>query len=226
MSRIDDLIAEHCPDGVEFRPLRDVGTWYGGGTPSKARAEYWQGGTIPWLSPKDMGQPIVTTTEDYITAAAVAGSATRLIPANSVVLVVRSSILDRLLPTALVPIPIALNQDMKAVVTSDDVLPEYLAHLLRSLGPHLLRTVRKTGGSVASIEVPKLLSTRVPVPPLVVQRQIVLILDVFAQLEVELEADLQAELEARRRQYAHYRDRLLSFAERERERESQVGEVE
>lgn len=47
---------------------------------------------------------------------------------------------------------------------------------------------------------------RVPVPPLEVQREIVRILDQFTQLEAELEA----ELEARRRQYEHYRYELTA----------------
>ena len=225
MSRIDDLIAELCPDGVEFRPLRDVGDWYGGGTPSKHRSEFWKSGTIPWLSPKDMGRPIVETTEDYITEAAVTGSATKLVPANSVALVVRSSILDRFLPAALIPIPITLNQDMKAVVTYEGVLPVYLAHLLRSLGPEVLRAVRKTGASVASLEVPKLLSYRVPVPPVAIQQELVRILDKRMALQAELETELEAEFECRSCQYTYYRDSLLTFAGREKVRWALMGEV-
>ena len=207
MSEIERLLAELCPDGVEFRALADVGTWYGGGTPSKGRADFWTNGTIPWLSPKDMGSPRLAETEDYITEAAVNSSATRLVPANSVALVARSSILDRVLPTALVSVPVTLNQDMKAVVPDHTVLPTYLAHLLRSRGPELLRRTRKTGGSVASIEYPKLLAYRIPVPPLAVQREIAAVLDTMEKLEAELEA----ELAARRRQYAYYRSALLTL---------------
>jgi type I restriction enzyme S subunit len=172
-----------------------------------------------------MGRPIVETTEDYITEAAVAGSATKLVPANSVALVVRSSILDRLLPTALVPIPITLNQDMKAVVTHEGVLPGYLAHLLRSLGPELLRAVRKTGASVSSLEVPKLLSYRVPVPPVVIQKELVRILDKMMALQAELEAKLEAELEGRSRQYVYYRDSVLSFRGRSDVRWLPLGQI-
>ncbi|PKL94544.1 MAG: restriction endonuclease subunit S [Gammaproteobacteria bacterium HGW-Gammaproteobacteria-8] len=214
MSRIEELIAELCPEGIRYEPLADIGEWYGGGTPSKSRPDYWKNGTIPWVSPKDMGRPIIDTTEDYITEAAVKGSATRLVPANSVAVVVRSSILDRILPTALIPVPAALNQDMKAVVARDGVMPGYIAHVLRSSGPAILRVARKTGGSVASIESSKLFSFRIPIPPLEIQREIVKVLDSFTQLEADLEAELEAELEARRRQYQYYRDALLSFDER------------
>ena len=214
MSRIDDLVAEFAAEGVHHEPLGQVGVWYGGGTPSKARPEYWKDGTIPWVSPKDMGRSIVDSSEDYITEVAVKGSATRLVPANSVAVVVRSSILDRILPTALIPMPVALNQDMKAVVAREGVLPGYLANIFRSRGPAILRFARKTGGSVASIESSKLFSFRIPVPPIEVQLEVVRTLDHFAKLEAGLEVELKAELEARRRQYTHYRDALLRFDER------------
>ena len=48
---------------------------------------------------------------------------------------------------------------------------------------------------------------QIPIPPLPVQQEIVNILDSFTQLEAELEA----ELEARKKQYEYYREKLLSF---------------
>lgn len=224
MSHIDDLIDDLCPDGVEFEPLAAIGDWYGGGTPSKSNASFWTGGTIPWVSPKDMGRYVVDSAEDLITVAAISGSSTKLVPPTSVVMVVRSSILDKRFPTALVPVEVALNQDMKAVVPRDEILPGYLAHLLRASGPDILRAARKTGGSVASIDSGKLFAYRIPVPPLGVQREIVRVLDQF----IALEAELEAELEARRRQYQHYRDLLIhsvSPSSGQRRELGQVGRV-
>lgn len=209
MSRIDDLIQEVCPDGVEHVELRSTGTWYGGGTPSKSKLEYWTGGSVPWISPKDMGGRIVDSSIDMITEAAVAGSAAKLVPPTSIAMVVRSSILDHTFPTAIVPVAVALNQDMKAVVPHEGIMVEYLAHVLSSRGQDILRKASKSGGSVTSINSPQLLNYRIPMPPLEVQREIVRVLDKFTQLEAELEA----ELEARRRQYEHYRDEALSFGD-------------
>jgi type I restriction enzyme S subunit len=62
---------------------------------------------------------------------------------------------------------------------------------------------------------------RVPVPPLEVQREIVKVLDAFTKLEAELEA----ELEARRRQYEHYRDQLLTFPGTDGVRRTPMGEL-
>jgi type I restriction enzyme, S subunit len=211
VSRIRSLIAELCPNGVEFKRLGDLGVWYGGGTPSKHEDVYWRDGTIPWLSPKDMGKSILDGTTDKISEAALATAAVKIIPANSVAVVVRSSILDRTLPVALVPFRTTLNQDMKALLPHDGVIAAYLVHTLSSFTGAVLRACRKTGGSVASIQVPKLLNFRVPIPPLEIQREVVAVLDKFAGLETELEAELQAELATRRRQYAYYRDVLLAF---------------
>ena len=54
---------------------------------------------------------------------------------------------------------------------------------------------------------------RIPVPPLEEQKRIVAILDRFDALVNDLSFGLPAEIAARRQQYAHYRDRLLTFRE-------------
>ncbi|MFB8369617.1 restriction endonuclease subunit S [Pseudarthrobacter sp. NPDC055928] len=157
----------------EQRPLKDIGQWIGGGTPSKSRPEFWNNGSIPWLSPKDMGPPVLADTEDHITPAAVAGSPVRPVPANSVAIVVRSGILERTLPVAIVPFETTLNQDMKAVTPNHDVDARWIAWGLRAFETQLLRTTRKTGTTVASIEMPRLYKFELPVPSLTEQRRIV-----------------------------------------------------
>lgn len=206
MSRIDELIAEQCPNGVPTRSLGSIGTWFGGGTPSKSNSDFWTKGTIPWVSPKDMQSRSITATEDYITAAAIKDSSAKLVPEGSVAMVVRSSILGKRFPVALLPLAVALNQDMKAVKPHNGILAEYVYHVLTSRGDGILRRARKSGGSVASIETRHLMDYCIPVPPLEVQREIVRILSTFT----ELEAEVEAELEARRQQYEHYSGELLT----------------
>jgi type I restriction enzyme S subunit len=53
----------------------------------------------------------------------------------------------------------------------------------------------------------------IPIPPLDEQVRIVAILDKFDALVNDLGSGLPAEIKARRQQYEHYRDRLLSFRE-------------
>ncbi|EHV9936369.1 restriction endonuclease subunit S, partial [Salmonella enterica subsp. enterica serovar Ohio] len=137
---------------VEWKTLGEIGKWYGGGTPSKNKIEFWENGSIPWISPKDMGRTLVDSSEDYITEEAVLQSSTKLIPANSIAIVVRSSILDKVLPSALIKVPATLNQDMKAVIPHENILVKYIYHMIGSRGSDILRAAKKTGGSVASID--------------------------------------------------------------------------
>lgn len=157
--------------------LRDLGAWYGGGTPSKSQAEFWTDGHVPWLSPKDMGRDVIRSTQDHITLAAVENSTVRLVPKDSVAIVVRSGILARTLPVSLVPFATTLNQDMKAIVPRDGVLPLWIAYGLRAYEHQLLITARKSGTTVASIDTKKLQSSRLPLPPEDVQRQVIDILE-------------------------------------------------
>lgn len=207
------IFDELSNDGAELVRLRDLGVWYGGGTPSKSRPDFWTNGTIPWVSPKDMGRTSITDTEDYITEEAIAGSSTKLVPADSVALVVRSSILEHTLPIAHLPVPVTLNQDMKAVAPLEGISSRFIFHALRAARPEILRRVKRSGGSVASLDSKKLWMFEVPVPTIGKQEEIVAILDQFDSLTNDLAVGLPAELAARRKQYEHYRNRLLTFKE-------------
>jgi type I restriction enzyme, S subunit len=87
----------------------------------------------------------------------------------------------------------------------DRLVPKFLYYFLIT---QRLEELNKAGG-VPSLTQSELNQLRIPVPPLEVQREIVKILDSFT----ELEAELEAELAARRQQYEHYRDKLLTFME-------------
>lgn len=157
--------------------LGDLGQWFGGGTPSKSRAEYWSNGTVPWLSPKDMGSDVLTGTQDRITEAAVRNSAVRLVPAGSVAVVMRSGILERTLPVAVVPFATTLNQDMKALSPRTGVDARWVGWALRSIEHRVFREARKAGTTVASIEATRLMDQRIPLPDEGEQRCIVAILE-------------------------------------------------
>jgi type I restriction enzyme S subunit len=81
---------------LRIGPLKDFVRICGGGTPSKGRPEFYQG-TIPWVSPKDFKGNEIFDTEDHITAEAISESAAKLIPAGSVLVVLRSGVL-KLMP--------------------------------------------------------------------------------------------------------------------------------
>jgi len=101
-----------------------------GGTPSKARPEFWSG-LVPWLSPKDMKDLRLRDTEDHVSVEGVeAGS--RMAPAKSIMIVVRGMILARDLPIGIIEVPMAFNQDMKAVIPRKDIESDFLLYAILS----------------------------------------------------------------------------------------------
>jgi type I restriction enzyme S subunit len=152
------------PTGWRWERLGDVGEWFGGGTPSKAVVDYWTDGDIPWISPKDMKRFDLDDTEDHITSAAVAGSSTKLVPAGSVVCVMRSGILKHSFPVAVTARQMTLNQDLRAVHPRRDVSARYLGYFLQSAAQTVLHECAKDGTTVDSIDVGRLMQVPVPLP--------------------------------------------------------------
>jgi type I restriction enzyme, S subunit len=168
-------------------PLDDLVTIYGGGTPSRSNPDYYDG-EIPWVTPKDMKSWKISGAQIRITKKGLNESATRLVPASSVLLVVRSGILKHSLPVAITNRPVALNQDMKALVCNGKLLPEYLARFLQASAPTILKWVRATTADNFSVD--KLKSLPVPLPPLDEQRRIAAILDAADSLRAKRRAAL------------------------------------
>ena len=194
---IDRLVAELCPDGVEYRPLGDVVEKnYGGGTPSKAKEEYWDG-DIPWASVGDLSNDLmeIFDTRSKITPAGVSGSSTNVVPAGAVIVAIKIA------PgkMKIAGVDLAINQDIRGLVLNDLMNARFLTYYFRTL------RFAGHGTIVKSITNKRLMDTEVPVPPLEIQEAIVEILDKFTNLEAELEA----ELEARTLQYEYYRDSLF-----------------
>lgn len=157
--------------------LAQLARMVGGGTPSKKNDAFWNGGSIPWVSPKDMNTREIRDAEDHITDAAVDESATQVVPAGSVLVVVRSGILVRRFPIAVARVPVALNQDMKALLPGGPLSPECLAYALESRADYVLSACVKRGATVHSIDIGKFSRLQLPVPPPSEQRRIVEILD-------------------------------------------------
>lgn len=111
-----------------IRPLVEVGRWYSGGTPSMKNPAYWSG-DVPWVSPKDMKVPRLYDAIDHISGKAVADG-TRVLPAGTVLMVIRGMILAHSFPVARAERPVAFNQDMKALVVHDDIDSNYVLYWL------------------------------------------------------------------------------------------------
>ena len=171
------------PEGWVWARLGDIGTWTGGGTPSKAVDAYWQNGSVPWVSPKDMKSPTIRDTEDRITEAAVENSATKFVPPRSVLMVMRSGILRHTFPVAVNEVRVTLNQDLRALTPITGIDPYFIANHLKCLQHKVLTDCAKDGTTVQSVEVSALENVLIALAPEVEQRRIVARIDeLFAEI--------------------------------------------
>lgn len=168
------LYENNKQSNYELLPLSKLGNMVGGKTPSKARADYWTNGSISWVSPKDMKQFIIETSEDKITELALKEAGMFLVPEGSVLMVTRSGILAHTFPVALTSNKVTINQDIKAFLPQKSKIdPVFLTLMLRGSGQNILNECSKSGTTVASVETKLLEKFKIRVPSLEEQIKIV-----------------------------------------------------
>lgn len=118
-----------------MQPLGDMADFIGGGTPCRSRSDFW-GGDIRWASIKDFSSHSLISTLESITPRGLANSTTKLITPGHVIVASRVG----LGKVAINEIPVAINQDLKAIqLKPDTLLPRYLLYFLISKAGHLER---------------------------------------------------------------------------------------
>ncbi|KIH81612.1 Type I restriction-modification system, specificity subunit S [Pseudomonas batumici] len=152
------------PEHWAVSPLKSVVTFRSGGTPSKDKLEFWDG-DIPWASAKDLKKEQLEDTQDHLTELAVTSGAASLVPAGSVLVVVRGMILARIFPVSEAMVPMAINQDLKALHASSKLDGRFLAHLLRGLADESLRRLEEAGHGTKALRMEAWTSMQLTVPP-------------------------------------------------------------
>jgi type I restriction enzyme S subunit len=144
-------------------PLGDVATFKSGGTPNKSKADYW-GGQFPWISAKDLKFPVLTDSIDHLTKSGF--EAANIAPENSLLILVRGMTLFKDVPVCLAGRDVAFNQDIKALVVSEELIPQYLMFYLHSQKNRLLELVDSAGHGTGRLDTDLLKTFPVLVPPL------------------------------------------------------------
>ncbi len=136
------------------KKLKDVCTFIGGGTPSKAKAEYWNGG-IPWASGKDLQGYYITETIDNISAAGLKNSSANMCEKDDLILA------TRIAPgrASIAKIPVAINQDLKIV--KSDMSNEWLKYFFKSKESEILQN--SGGTTVKGISLDFLGKVEIPI---------------------------------------------------------------
>lgn len=172
------------------KQLRRITKSFSGGTPSTTNFEYWSG-TIPWASAKDLKQFYLDDTEDHISEKAVADSATRMAPIDSVLIVVRSGILKHTFPVSINRREVAINQDLKVLTPSSAILGRFLGYFLLVFNRYILLRALKHSTTVQSINSFEFERLEIPIPGIDFQNKVIDLLDnvLAAQSERYRKAD-------------------------------------
>ncbi|MEX5449093.1 restriction endonuclease subunit S [Stutzerimonas stutzeri] len=165
------------PEHWGVSPLKHLVRFRSGGTPSKDNLEFWNG-DIPWASAKDLKQEVLADTIDHLNQSAIESGAASLVPSGSILVVVRGMILARLFPVVETLVPMAINQDLKALVPCEKLNSRYLAHLLRGSSTESLSRLEEAGHGTKALRMENWISIELPVPPLHEQRAIIEMLDI------------------------------------------------
>lgn len=160
------------PEHWQVKPIRHTHAKRSGGTPSKSEERYWLDGTIPWASSKDLKKEAIQDTIDHITEAAVSESGVELQPVDTVFICVRGMILAHTFPVTTPRVPMAINQDLKALIPCPGISANYLAILLRGAAKEILARVDEAAHGTKVLRMSDFNSMPVAVPPPEEQEQI------------------------------------------------------
>lgn len=208
MSKLEKLIQQYCPDGVEWKHLGDICNIKGriGFRGYTRNDQVKEGEGALSLSPSNIQDGQMDYSKGtYITWQKYEESP-EIMTCNGDIVFCKTASVGKVALVKDLPYKATINPQL-VVLKDVQCNSPFLAYVL---GTDLVqnKVISMAGvGSVPNISQKALSEIEIPVPPLPVQEEIVRILDAFT----ELQAELQAELQKRKQQYNFYRDNLLNF---------------
>jgi type I restriction enzyme S subunit len=140
--------------------LSEAATILAGGTPSRSKQSYWRG-ERPWASGKDMKVRWLSQTAEQLSDEG--WEAATVAPRGATLIVVRGMILAHTFPVAHCVVPVAFNQDLRALVPHKQIDPEYLTLWAEWSGPWFLKRCGESSHGTKRIEGSVLAEALIPV---------------------------------------------------------------
>lgn len=166
------------PNGWLVKSLVDITKWSSGGTPSKSNADFWNG-NIPWISAASMRGLYYSNSGVKITELAVTKGA-KMAPSNTLLLLVRGSMLWNKIPVGITTREVSFNQDVKCL--QPDLIQtnsEFLLYWFLTNENRLMNMVTGTGIGAGKLDTADLQNLDVFLPPLPEQQKIAKILSTW-----------------------------------------------
>lgn len=210
MNKLDELIQELCPDGVEYKSFGDCAKIVRGASPRPIKNFITtEPDGVNWIKIGDVkpGEKYITSSAEKITLDGAKKS--RPVKKGDFIL---SNSMSFGRPYIL-KIDGCVHDGWLAISEfSDSYVSDFLYYLLSSnMCQNQMKKKASFGGAVQNLNADIVRELSLPVPPLEVQQEIVYLLDDFTAKTAELLDELNREYEARKKQYEYYRDKLLTF---------------
>ena len=210
MSKLDEMIRELCPDGVEYKTLGEIAV------------DIYRGAGITRDQVTAEGTPCVRYGEIYTTYGVWFDKCVshtdeskllskKYFEHGDILFAITGESVDDIAKCCVYIGHEKCLAGGDIVVLKHNQNPKYLSYALATTDARQQKSKGKVKSKVVHSSVPAIREIKVPVPPIEIQREIVRILDDYTENVTELQRQLAAEMTARKTQYSFYRDKLLTF---------------
>ena len=153
--------------------LGDICDVVSGGTPSRATAEFWDGGNIPWIKIGNIKGKYVDEADEYITQAGLEGSSAKMLSAGTILFTIFATLGE----VGVLTVDACTNQAIAGITIKNqsEVLTDYLYYFLKSKKSSVIALGR--GVAQNNINLSILRNFEVPIPALSMQKEMVAVLD-------------------------------------------------
>ena len=176
------------PEWIDMR-ISEFANCFAGATPSTTIKEYWNNGTIAWLSSGEVNKKQIYSTEKKISQLGYDRCSTKMVKPNTVVMALAGQGKTRG-TVAITRIGVCTNQSLCAIETDDIIVDDYLFQYLETQYDNL-RHISSGDGTRGGLNLKLINDYFVPVPCIEEQQKIADFLSTVDEVIAQSEAEVQ-----------------------------------